>query len=371
MADLSFPIQGPLRFPLLVLEWLFFLMTLQLGIIFLFRYGRTEKEKRNSQEIGYASLLIGFSFMWLFFLISDYFCSDIIESPFYIWESGSERMIFLNFGYLSTILGGFLCIYFMERFRKYLITQYFFSYIFFALIIIFIISFFIDIKVTQNLTIIFWPVFLTFFFIYIIDFSKRVQSHQKVITGVLKFISGFFLIGIGYMFTTDMMIKMLGLEARVFGDILQLIAVIFIVYFLITLPPFSEFNWKEKLENLFLINQEGICIHNYSFNDKTVIMDENLISASLSSVGIMLNELTNAKGMTILKKKGKIITIIPGKYSFGVIFSSEDLNYPKVLLHEYVKQFESLYQNILLNWDGDLNVFKPIEQLTKNIFLEK
>lgn len=363
-----FPIQGPFRFPLLVLEWIFSLISFQLGLIFLIRYLRAEKEQRNMQELGYCSLLMGLSFMWFFFIAGDYYASETLESPFYMWPIGSERMALLNLGYLTIMVGGFLCIFFMERYKTYFFKKYFFSMIFFILLAVFMIILTFDMIITQQISVIFWPIFLFFFLIYIIDFSKRVQAREKVVTGVIKFISGFILIAIGYMLTTDFMLEILGLAGRMIGDILQLIAVVFIFYFLITLPPFSEFDWKEKLEQLFIINKTGICLYSYSFKQDVTMADENLISGAISSVDIMLKEITDASGITILKRKEKSILIYPGTSVFGVIFSQEDLNYPKVLLKEQVMKFENLYGNILPNWDGNLDIFKPVENLTKEIF---
>ncbi|MEX2684270.1 MAG: hypothetical protein Q6373_022050, partial [Candidatus Sigynarchaeota archaeon] len=110
----EFPIQDPLlRTPLLALEWYFTFLCFEVGFFFSLRYTR-EKEKvlRNLQNLGYSAILIGFSLMWLFFIFSDYFSSDAITTPFFIWKFGSVRTIFLNIGYSSLIIGALFCTYF-------------------------------------------------------------------------------------------------------------------------------------------------------------------------------------------------------------------------------------------------------------------
>ena len=367
MLFVDFPIQGELRLSLLVLEWMFSFIAFQLGLVFLFRYRKQEKSMRNLQELGYASLLIGLSIMWLCFIGGDYYASAEIEKPFYIWSAGSERMALNTLGYIAIMFGAFLCIFFMEKYKIYFFKKYLYTLIFLIQMVIFLIICAIDLTLSQSLSFLFWPLFLLFFLRYMIDFSTRIQNKEKLLGGIGKFLSGFILIAVGFMFTTDVALGLFGLEGRLIGAVLQLIAVVFIFYFLITLPPFSEFEWEGKMEHLFLIDKGGICLYSHSFKDEEIV-DENLISGAISSVNVLLGELTKRKGSTILKREGKIITIAPGQDVFGVLFTSEDLNTTKSLLNNFVKEFERIYHDTIIKWEGDLDVFKPVESLTNTIF---
>jgi len=369
MIFIDFPIQGELRLPLLILEWLFSLISFQLGLIFFIRYKKPEKELRNVNELGYAFLLLGLSFMWFFYMGADYYASDELVSPFYIWPEGSERMALLTLGYLAVMVGAFICMVLMESIKVYAVRKYFFSSIFMVLMLVFGIVGLIDLSLTQSLSMLFWPLFLIFFFTYMLDFNSKVKEREKRLSGVMKFLSGFMLIAIGFILTTDTSINLLGLEFRLVGAILQLVAILFIFYFLVSLPPFSEFDWKEKLENVFIINKGGICLYSQSYLDnQKETVDENLVSGAISSVNLMLEELTSTKGLTILEKRGKIVTLCPGEFTYGVTFSTEDLKNIKARLKSFIDKFETVYFNVLEGWSGDLDIFKPTENLIKEFF---
>jgi len=364
-----------IRFPLLLVEWIFSFICFEIALIFLIRYIKQRQEKQqkelvNLQELGYASLFMGFSIMWFFFIIGDYYSSVEVVSPFLIWSIGSMRYLFLNCGYLSLMVGAFLFILLMEKYKVYLVRKYFFSACFLTLIVIFIIFFFIDIQFTQDLTFAFWPLFFLFFLIYIVDFVRKVQTRQSLVRGLLKFLPGFLLLAIGFMFTTDFMIDALGLEFRLVGSILQILAIFSISFFFITLPPFAEFDWRNKIEHLFIIDKAGICLYNKTFDETSEIMDENLISGAISSINLMLKELTADEGVSVIKKKGKAIIIFPSKFIAGVMFCKEDLNFIKLLLKDLIDKFELIYHHILLDWDGDVTIFKPTEKIVNEIFLK-
>lgn len=177
---------------------------------------------------------------------------------------------------------------------------------------------------------------------------------------------------IGFLLTTDALIEILGLEGRMIGAILQLISVVILSYFFLTLPPFNEFDWQDKIEALFLVDNAGICLYYKVFSEKKELMDEHLISAAISSINIMLQGLTatreRSKTISVIKKKGENVIIYQGESISGVLYTSEELNFPKIVLKEFVEKFETLYYNILKNWDGNTNIFDPTELIVREIF---
>ena len=109
-----FPLSGQIRLSLIIIEWIVFLFSLELGVIFYIRYRNQTTKIRSKEEIGYVTLFLGFSLMTLFFIKSDYFSSYINISPYLIWDFGSERQLYLNFGYFFLLFGAFLFIYIVE-----------------------------------------------------------------------------------------------------------------------------------------------------------------------------------------------------------------------------------------------------------------
>ncbi len=370
MIYIEFPITSELRAPLLIIEWIFMFFGFEIGFIFLLRYFKQDKELRNRQEFGYFSLFIGFGTTWFFFILGDYYSSAEIMSPFMIWKIGSQRMVYLNIGYYTLMIFALIYIYNMERYKVYLIKKYFFTIIFTVLIIGFTTVFFVDMILTQTLSMLFWPFFILFFLIFMIDFIRKVQNNRKLAIGLLKFLTGFVFLMVGFLFTTDRAIAIFGFEGRLLGDVLQLAAMGLIAFFFITLPPFAEFDWNEKIEDIFILDKSGICLYHKIFADKSELIDENLIAGAISSINIMLKELTEDSGISVIKKKGKTVTISPSKYVYGVAFCKEDLNYIKVVLKNFVQKFEMVYGSVLKNWDGDVEIFKPAENIAKEIFLK-
>ncbi|MGV9205096.1 MAG: hypothetical protein ACOC44_13885, partial [Promethearchaeia archaeon] len=99
MIFYEFPITGAIRIPLLILEWIFIVLTIELSLIFAMRFREREKGIRNYRELGYFSLMVGLGLMWIFYILGDYYASDVIKSPFLIWSEGSMRDLYLNLGY--------------------------------------------------------------------------------------------------------------------------------------------------------------------------------------------------------------------------------------------------------------------------------
>ena len=365
MLFLEFPISGDLRLPLLVLEWIFVITGFEISSIFLVRFFKQEKTLRNLQDLGYFSLFAGFSLMIFFYIISDYYVSSTTMSPFLVWETGSERALFLNLGYFTMIVAAFFLLICVEKYNVILLKKYLFTGIFSICAIVFLILFFIDIRITQLVTYFFWIGFLSFFISYLIKFIRKLQRK-----GILLF-CGLTLMLVGFLFATDAMVGVFGLRGRMVGAIMQLISVVVLFYFFLILPPFSEFDWEEKLEALFLLNNAGICLYNKVFVEKDM-MSEHLVSAAIASINIMLKEISETKeqkkGFSVIKKKGENVIIYQGEFVAGVLYTSEELNLPKLALRDFVEKFETLYHNILVDWDGLMDIFKPAEIIANDLF---
>lgn len=368
MIFLEFPITEDMRFPLLIMEWISMIILFEISLMFLVRYKKQEKTLKNLQDLGYFATFSGFSLMYLFYILGDYYSSDSMISPFLIWNFGSERIFFLNLGYFTALIACFIVIFCIEKYNVFFYKKYFYSIIIFIFTLLFSIIFFIDIRLTQPLTYGYWSVFVLFFINFLIKFMK------KLMYGGLFFFVAIALMVIGYSLTTDLLISLFGLESRMIGDILQLISLLILSYFFFTLPDFSEFGWKEKTEALFLINKAGICLYHKIFKEKKELMSENLISAAISIVNEMLKELIGAendKGVLIIKKPNKIVMIYSGENLSGVLYMTEDLKFPKVILKEFVDKFELLFKNIIqdqtIKFPRD-KLFKYTETITKDLF---
>ncbi|MFW9947132.1 MAG: hypothetical protein ACFFDX_09920, partial [Candidatus Odinarchaeota archaeon] len=306
----------------------------------------------------------------MFFIKSDYYSSNVLESPYLIWSQGSERDLFLNFGYISLIIGALTFIYFIESSRKLSKFRYSFSFCFLILLIFFFIILFIDLSITGLISLIFWSVFMLLFILYIIDLVKRIKGRKSVFTTIIKYLGAFLLLPIGFFLTTDFLISSFGLIIRLIGSILELISLFMIFFIFIKLPLLYEFEWFDKIDEIFLINKEGACLFYKNFLDSGNIMDKNLITSAITSVKIMLKELTSSqdKGLSRIQKEKKIVNIYTSDFLTGVLISKEDLKSFDYYLKELVLKIESIYKSILKDWDGNLDIFSPIEDIMNEIF---
>jgi hypothetical protein len=252
----------------------------------------------------------------------------------------------------------------IEKYNIFLFKRYFFTTIFSICAILFLILFFIDIRITQPITYIFWIGFLSFFAIFLIKFFKKLQSK------ILLLFGGLSLMLIGFLLTTDALVEVFGFEGRLLGAILQLISVILLFYFFSILPPFNEFDWQSKIETVFLVNNAGLCLY-YKYFKEIDLINENLISAAILSINVMLKEMIGQDNgnISIFKKEHETVVIYPGKFLTGVLYISEDLMTPRLLLKNFVDKFEQIYRNILLDWDGETRIFNQAEIIVKDIFL--
>ncbi len=355
-------IAGSLRLPLLVVEWIFAVISLELGILFILKYMRQKTELRTSQELGYASFFFGLALMWVFLIIGDYFMSV-----------GNFRDLFINLSYLSLACGALLLSFSMEKFRIYLFKRYIFTYCFLILNIILLISLLLNYELTKYISLVTWPLLLLFLIIYFVDFFKSGMKKQNFLYDLAKFVPAFIFIAMGFFLSNDTVMGIIGaskLEFRVCASFFQLLSLSILFYSCIRLPPLVEFDWKKKIEDLYVINKAGLCLFYQSFTGKDDLKDEHLKSGAITSINIMLQSLTPSEKtkISIIKKKGKTMTIYSGDLSSGVLISREELSSIKYNLKEFIQKFETIYQNVLRRFTGDLDVFLPVNSIARQYF---
>jgi len=359
MIFIEFPITGPYRTYLILMEWIFIFLCFELSLIFFMRYFESKKTAKNIQEFSYGSLVLSYGIQWIWYIFSDYYA-----------PTPEIRMYFLALGYLTVILGAFVFILSMEIDYKFYI-KYLFSLIFLIIIIIFLILAFMDLSTTQNFSYIPTAFFVLFFIFYIRNFAKRASIKKKAGILFVKYFIGFLTLGIGFMFTTDWATSFLGIESKLLGDFIQIIAILIIYVFFSSLPPLSEFDWYDKIESIFLMNKSGLCIYSKYFHGDGKKWDEHLVSGAVMGVDTMLEQMTLKKGVSVIKKDEQTTIIYPGKYLTGVIFCREDLSSLKSLLKVFTKKIELVYSTIIESWEGeirDLSIFEPVENISKSIF---
>jgi hypothetical protein len=356
-----FPITGPLKEPLLIIESFIVIFFLELGIIFWIRVKSEEaNELKRLQEKAYGWLLFGYSVMWIFIIIGDHFID-----PIYL------RTLIVNIGFLILIIC--LCIFFriMET-NKTFLKKYLFTKICIFMTIFYISIFIMFLNYAAFIVSAFWILLAVFTIIYLKELNSNLHVKQiledfKLIS--LKFCLGFILTFLGYLLTTRVIVEIMGLNIRLIGDILQLVGLIFISLFMFSVPSFTEYEWRDHIDYISIMHKSGLFIYKKSFKDKiSPVRDESFIAGTLTTIKMMLEEFGDSKSISIIRKKNKTFIIDPGKFIYGVLICDKELESLKILLRKFIEKVEMIYNNILKSWDGNLKVFMPIEDIAKEFF---
>ncbi len=307
MIFVEYPIIGSLRLPLIVMESIFTFFSFELGILLLIKYKNQSRNLKNTQDLGFSSLFFGFSIMRLFFILASYYTTDFSVSPFLIWAEGSYRRLFLNFGFLSIMIGNLFFSYYMEKYKIFLFRKYFFTICFFILLLMSLVIFPFNIEFINSLSILSWLLFIFLFIIYGKDFGRKSKRQGILSMGLLKMTITLLLILIGYILSMDLIIEILGTVVRFVGVIIQLIAICLIFIFFRKIPPFYEFDWQDKIESLYILNKNGICYYSHYFIDNIEPLEKQFIAGAFASMNIMLDELIQSRtnAVSVIKKKKK------------------------------------------------------------------
>ncbi|MBY9014296.1 MAG: hypothetical protein KGD68_01255 [Candidatus Lokiarchaeota archaeon] len=228
----------------------------------------------------------------------------------------------------------------------------------------------IDLASIPYLSVLLLPLFIIFLLIYAKIFDKQVKKHKIFSNDGLKMGFSILLMLSGHMLTIDLVCYYFGFITRLFGISMQLIAIGLTFKLFRSFVPFFEFNWQDKIENIYILNRDGINLYSKSFLEERKTIDDHFISGALFSINIMLNELMNTKEnkISIIKKKNKTVTIFTSVYIIGVLVSTEELEFFKHNLKRLVLKIEVLYRNLLINWNGDRTQFYPVKNIVSDIF---
>ena len=354
----SFPISSELREPLLYLECALFFILLEIGIIFLQKYFSKSKDVRNSTEIAYGLFFLFYSVNWLIRIFCDYFLIDT-----------ELRTSLIEIGPLLEIFGIFFFTFSIEGQKKF-IQPYIFTILILILLILTLLNS-ITLKIPSILfSIPTWLIFLCFTLNYLFYFDTQMKSKGYNRT-VSKYISlGFIIFFLGLTISAQFFTDLFGLEFRLFGAILKISSISLIFLCVKSQPPFAEFDWKDKLLSLFLMENSGLSLYTKHFKDDLKEVNPMILGGTLVGLHMMFKATINEKGFSIIKRPDYTVIIYSGEKITGILFSEKNLNSLKYLLEKLISQIEKIYRNVLnrKDWMKDLTVFNPIERIFMDIF---
>ncbi len=139
--------------------------------------------------------------------------------------------------------------------------------------------------------------------------------------------------------------------------------------FFLSFETFTEFGWKAKMRELFIIAPNGVTLLYHSFEPRSSSQSTDLVTAGLTGVQELLKEMiqSDQKLQTIDHQDLKILFEYGGHSTIALVVH-ENLRIYRSKLVSLSTQFENLFQDVLAHWIGDVEVFLPAKQLINEIF---
>ncbi len=357
----------------------------QISVYFLYQYYKVKDEK-----IGLNKLLLAYGLLFglglsgvIIRTFNSYYIEDVVLYNF-----------FLYFTHIIIALAAisFLLIISSKSFQEIIKTSI--SRIVSVIaIIISVLIILIQIKLIQfifiMISIIIGSLYMVFFHLNLIKHSKG-KIRKRII---LIFVGESFLI-------STILIGAEEIVALIFQQHISIIPLISIPIILTSLmiiflgvfkfPIFLEFNWKENLTKLFIIDGQSFnLIYTFDFTElidrkeKSKIEPLNLIknklffSRGLIGINDIISSITYSDEEKIEKiRHGEFLILLkhgeePFSFIIYALLIEKDMNSTRYFLKTIKNQFQELYRNILLNLDGleedEKNIFSSFDIIIKNI----
>jgi MFS family permease len=135
-----------------------------------------------------------------------------------------------------------------------------------------------------------------------------------------------------------------------------------------SLPPAEEMEWDKELIHLYVINEGGIVLIDYSFQ-KSEQVDADLFVGGISGVQAILQEMTKSdQKLKIIDHEDKKLLFEYGKQFSVSLLASKDLKILRTKLKNLTEEIQNVFWETIASWDGSIEVFKPINTMIRNHF---
>lgn len=208
---------------------------------------------------------------------------------------------------------------------------------------------------------------LTVYFFYLL--AKKAQGGIK--TYVTLLLGGLIIYFLGILATTKVAIDILGIDIRLMADFLKIGGLVIAIIGLYNLPSFGEFDWKEKIKDLYIINNNGVLMYHYAFSEVVSSPDqEDLIAGGFIGIKTLLAEMTAShQKLQIIDHQDVKIFFEYGRFVICAIICQEELKTIRYKLQEFITEFEALFADSLESWKGDVGMFRPTKFLINKVFI--
>lgn len=151
--------------------------------------------------------------------------------------------------------------------------------------------------------------------------------------------------------------------------VLMLVALIPFVSMRDSLPPAEEMEWPTQILQMYIIIEGGIEIAEYSFEAGERV-DAQLFSGGVTGITAMLQEMIKSQNrVKVIDHEDKKLLFEYGKKFQVALVALKDLRILRTKLRTLTQEIESVFWETIANWDGNLDVFKPIRTMIRNYFV--
>jgi len=290
--------------------------------------------------------------------------ASYVASDFYVpsWE----REFWIKIGYISILSG--ITVFAFTAERKLLRTRWLFTSIGPTGIALTLLLPHTFLRYVSYLFL--SPIYSIFFILVLQHLQKKAEHPLR--KQVKIFAVGFIFFLGGILLTADDIVRASGGLSYIAGSLMMIGGISTVNFVMLRIPSFGELDWRSKIKELYLISHTGAPLLYIDFESKinTVGPDQALTAAVLSALSL---------GFKSAGKDGKVKVVDQGnlKFIFGytkniilVLAVTEDLVIIRQKIDEFLREFSSLYSQILEAWDGNISVFKPAVALAMKIFAQ-
>lgn len=345
-------------------------LCIEFFLIFLYQY---REEKQEEQEISketdpdayrYFKENRRLKIFWaIFFLILGFAYISFLIADFYtLTPNGRERWLIM--GYLAFPLSiSFLC----RNFKYKKLQLFFLIYLSIGALM----SLFVDFVVLRIYFSLAWPISGLVIVNYAISIWKNLHGAEFQSQPLFFILIGLVFMAFGFFFTTDIAYSMLGIYSRLAGDMVQFVSVIALSGAIYMLPPLSEYDWKGKIKQIFLITTSGITIFDKNFEptvDKNDTQADFAGSAIIALKMLIETMIKEGKNLESINKTYATISLIYGKNIIGVAVTDKKSPIINAKVKYFVKDFEKKFGKSIENFSGSMEHFSSVKDLLEKYF---
>ncbi|MFW9991424.1 MAG: MFS transporter [Candidatus Odinarchaeota archaeon] len=131
----------------------------------------------------------------------------------------------------------------------------------------------------------------------------------------------------------------------------------------------TELEWRRKIEHVLVLSKSGLPIYSQSLQQQELEADAILAGGALIGISALTNEITRASHLKVIKQEKYCIMLEEGSTIIVAVMVTEELKTIRNRLIDFVADFESFFEDFLVDWTGDTRVFAPTRKLIEKHFV--